>query len=75
MPKAVTQKKPAKANKALKVFIKILKIIWIPAVLIIALLAGLFLGYQFITKTPGSNIFKPEIWQRFFEQIKALRKP
>jgi ABC-type antimicrobial peptide transport system permease subunit len=62
------------AQKALRISIKVLKVIWIPALLILALVIGLAVGYQFITKTPGSNIFDKEIWQRFFQQIRALRK-
>lgn len=62
------------AQKALKVFIKVVKIIWIPTLLILALAIGLAVGYQFITKTPGSKIFDKEIWQNFFQQIRALRK-
>ncbi|MDD2283214.1 MAG: DNA-directed RNA polymerase subunit beta [Eubacteriales bacterium] len=64
---------PIKDNKGVKVLINILKIIWIPALLILALIVGLYLGYQFITKTSGSNIFNWEIWQRFFQQIRSLR--
>lgn len=66
---------PAKARKGVNVFINILKVIWIPALLILALMVGLFVGYQFITKTSGSNIFRLEIWQRFFQQIRSLRLP
>ena len=63
------------AHKALKIVIKVLKIIWVPALLILALAVGLALGYEFITKTPGTNIFNKEIWQRFFEQLRALKGP
>lgn len=66
---------PIKDNKGVKVLIRILKIIWIPALLILAMMVGLFVGYQFITKTSGSNIFRLEIWQRFFQQIRSLRLP
>ncbi|HBI55577.1 MAG TPA: hypothetical protein DDY38_01940 [Firmicutes bacterium] len=64
---------PIKGNNGAKVLINILKIIWIPALLILALIVGLYIGYQFITKTSGSNIFHWEIWQRFFQQIRSLR--
>ncbi|NLY32161.1 MAG: DNA-directed RNA polymerase subunit beta [Firmicutes bacterium] len=68
-------KSPDTAQKALKILIKVLKVAWIPALLILALVIGLALGYEFITKTPGTNIFNKEIWQRFFEQLRALKGP
>lgn len=71
----VTTKTQETAQKALKILIKVLKIIWIPALLILALVIGLAIGYEFITKTPGTNIFDKEIWQRFFDQIRALKGP
>jgi phosphate/sulfate permease len=64
---------PVNANKGAGVFINILKVIWIPALFVLALIVGLYVGYQFITKTSGSNIFRLEIWQRFFQQIRSLR--
>lgn len=65
-----TAPKTKAKGKNAKVLLIVLGII---ALLFIALLIGLFIGYQFITKTPGSNIFRWEIWRRFFEQIRSLR--
>lgn len=63
----------AKPKKDYKVLIKVSKILGIIALLFLALIIGLAVGYQFITKTSGWNIFRLEIWQRFFQQIRALR--
>lgn len=60
-------------DKILRVSLTTLKIIWIPAVLITALAIGLYIGYGYITKDPGSNVFNMETWRAFFDQIRSLR--
>jgi len=63
----------SKSSGASKVLIKILKIVWIPALLIAAFFIGAYVGYGFITDTPGSNIFSVETWKNFISQINSLR--
>lgn len=60
-------------SKVATVALKILKISWIPILLAIALLIGMYVGYWFITDTSGANIFSKETWQMFFSQIQSLR--
>jgi len=61
-----------KDTKAVKIALTAIKILWIPALLVIALITGLWIGYQLITETSGSNIFNTDVWKSFFEQIKSL---
>lgn len=62
-----------KSKKNVKALKTTAKVFIITAVLFGALLIGLAIGYQFITKTSGLNIFRLEIWRKFFQQIRALR--
>jgi len=61
-----------RGKKAIKILITTLKIIWVPAVLVIALMIGLYLGYEFIAERPGSEVFSKDIWKNFIDQIKSL---
>jgi len=63
----------AKASKANNAVLKIIKLVWIPVLLIFAFILGTYIGYQFITDTSGANIFSVETWKSFFEQIGSLR--
>jgi len=58
-----------------KIALKALKILWIPAVLFLAFLIGSYIGYQFMSDTSGSDVFKAETWQAFWEQLKSMRNP
>jgi hypothetical protein len=63
----------AKPTNGVKVLLKILKIIWVPTLVIFAFFIGAYIGYQFMTKTPGADVFSLETWKSFFEQIGSLR--
>ena len=72
--KKISEKKQTETTHKLPKGLRItLKVLVILAAFVIATMIGLYIGYQFITKTPGKNIFRAEIWRRFFEQIRALR--
>lgn len=73
MTEPVPNKTAPEKTKSRKVIKIILIVLGIMAVFAVALSVGLAIGYQFITKTSGSNIFNGEIWKNFFQQIRALK--
>ncbi|MTI95682.1 MAG: DNA-directed RNA polymerase subunit beta [Firmicutes bacterium] len=60
-----------KLKKTLRIILLILKIIWVPALLLVSLGIGLYVGYGYITDNP-SDIFDMEIWREFFRQITSV---
>lgn len=63
----------AKPINVKKVLIIILKVIWIPALVIFAFFVGAYVGYAFMTKESGASVLSPETWKHFFDQIKFVR--
>lgn len=61
------------SKKAKKTILDILKVIWIPVLLISAFLIGLYIGYKYITGSSGADIFSREVWKRFFDQFLSLQ--
>lgn len=63
----------AKPTGFSRIVLAILKYAWIPVLLIVAFIAGAYLGYEFMAGSSGSDIFSIEAWKTFIEQIKSLR--
>lgn len=63
----------AKPTGVMKVMLSILKIAWIPLLIIIAFFVGAYLGYEFMTDSSGADVFSIETWKSFIQQIKSLR--
>lgn len=63
----------AKPINVKKVLLIILKITWIPVVIIFAFFLGAYLGYAFMTKESGASVLSPETWKTFFDQIRFIR--
>ena len=63
-------------SKHSKRLIKILKIIWIPLLLIVAFMLGLYIGYGIIarsTDATASGIFSRDTWKMFLDQVRSLQ--
>ncbi|KIL40684.1 hypothetical protein SD70_11965 [Gordoniibacillus kamchatkensis] len=55
----------------LTVVLAILKIIWFPAACIVALIAGLMIGYVMLGGQPSSEVFHIQTWKHLFDLVFA----
>ncbi|WP_235857554.1 DNA-directed RNA polymerase subunit beta [Paenibacillus albiflavus] len=67
------KKKPTKSSrpKWLRVTLRILRILFVPALFIVAIFVGLWVGYSKLGKQPSSEIFHLETWKHLFDLIFA----
>jgi DNA-directed RNA polymerase subunit beta len=67
------KKKPAKSSKPkwLRVTLRVMRILLVPVLLIIAIFAGLWIGYTKLGNQPSSEIFQIETWKHVFDLIFA----
>ena len=74
-PNAGQQKKkkptPSSKPKWLRVTLRVMRILFVPTLLIVAILAGLWVGYTKLGKEPSSEIFQLETWKHVFDLIFA----
>lgn len=67
------KKKPVQSSrpKWLRVTLRILKALVIPAIFVIVIIAGLWVGYTKLGKQPSSEIFHLETWKHLFDLVFA----
>jgi hypothetical protein len=55
----------------LKAVLVFLKIVWFPVACIVALTAGLMIGYVVLGKQPSSEVFQIQTWKHLFDLVFA----
>lgn len=54
---------------AKKIVLTIVKVLWLPCLLIVALAVGLYAGYRITSPENPREIFQLEVWRNFFYQL------
>lgn len=63
------QTEKTESNKAQKILKTIIKIIWIPLLLFVALISGLMIGHSFIGEEPAMDVFDMGMWEHIYQLI------
>lgn len=70
-PSKTAAKKKKSRPKWLKIILQILKIIRVPALSVLAVLIGLWIGYSKLGGQPASEIFHIQTWKHLYDLVFA----